>query len=85
MFTRYALTDSVERYVNGDKLTFSGISTGYREFNITVNLSDANSWVNGELIQNCFPYLSADEREVLMTGIDKETWDGMFSESEDDE
>lgn len=85
MFTRYALTDSVERYVDGDKLTFSGISTGYREFRITVNLSDANEWVNGGLIQDCFPYLSADEREILMTGIDSITWNGIFGQSEDDE
>jgi hypothetical protein len=45
-------------------------------------LSDANEWLNGGLIQNCFPYLTADERELLMTGIDGEIWDEMFGETE---
>lgn len=26
-------------------------------------------------IQNCFPYLSPDEREFIMTGITKEEWE----------
>jgi len=76
---RYCLTDNVRRIVNGDNLTFIGDSTSGQPFRITVKLSDANEWVNGGLIQNCFPYLSADDREILMTGIDSKTWDEMFS------
>ena len=33
---------------------------------------------NGALIQNAFPYLSADEREFLMTGTPPEVWDELF-------
>ena len=33
----------------------------------------------GELIQNAFPMLSADEREFIMTGCTPEEWDEMFS------
>lgn len=32
----------------------------------------------GTPIQNAMPYLSADEREFLMTGITKEEWDNAF-------
>jgi hypothetical protein len=86
LFTPYALTDSVARKVSDEgMIEFSGISTGGREFSIVTRLDDAQRWVNGELIQNCFPYLSADEREILMTGIDSEAWDEMFAGSEDDE
>lgn len=77
MMTRYAFSDDVIRTVNEDDMTvtFSGKSTAGSPFSITVQLSDANEWINGGLIQNCFPYLNADERELLMTGVDGETWD----------
>jgi hypothetical protein len=82
MFARYAMTDAVKRTVEGDLVKFSGYSTGGRPFCITTKLSDANEWLNGGLIQQCFPYLDADDREILMTGIDSEDWDAMFGEDE---
>lgn len=36
--------------------------------------------LNGELIQNCFPTLNADQREFLLTGATPEEWDSMFPE-----
>lgn len=77
-FQRYCLTDRVKRVVNGDSLTFSGKTTSNKPFSITVKLSDANEWVNGGMIQSCFRYLTAEEREILMTGNDDEAWDNMF-------
>lgn len=86
LFTPYALTDSVTRKVSDDgMIEFSGLSTGGREFSIVTKLEDAQRWVNGELIQNCFPYLNADEREILKTGIDAQGWEEMFGGQEDDE
>lgn len=87
LFTPYALTDSVTRTVSDDgMITFSGLSTGGREFSIVTRLDDAQRWVNGELIQNCFPYLNKDDREILMTGIDAQAWETMFAGTgEDDE
>lgn len=82
MFTRYAMTDAVKRTVDGDFVKFSGYSTGGRPFSIITKLSDANEWLNGGLIQQCFPYLNADDREILMTGIDSQDWDAMFGEGE---
>lgn len=35
----------------------------------------------GELIQDVFPLLSADEREFLMTGITPEEWDYLFNDA----
>lgn len=86
LFTPYALTDSVTRTVSDENMvTFSGLSTGGREFSIVTHLDDANRWINGELIQNCFPYLNADQREILKTGIDSQSWEEMFAGSEEDE
>ena len=39
-------------------------------------------WQNGEMVQNVFPMLTADEREFLMTGITPDKWNAMFGESE---
>jgi len=88
LFTPYALTDAVFRSVteshDGLMVTFSGISTGGRGFSITARLDDTNRWINGELIQVAMPYLNADEREILKTGIDSQSWDEMFAGGEDD-
>lgn len=36
----------------------------------------------GKLLQNAFPFLSADEREFLKTGTPPHVWDEMFGEKE---
>lgn len=82
-FERYCFRDSVTRTVDGENLTFSGITTSNNPFSITVKLSDANEWINGGLIQSCFPYLDAEQREILMTGNDNEAWDSMFPPEEE--
>lgn len=43
-------------------------------------------WRSGTgLIQDHMPWLSDDEREVLMTGIGPEEWDEKFKDDETDE
>ena len=37
-----------------------------------------NRWKGGELIQNVFPHLTADEREFLITGITASEWEKAF-------
>jgi len=81
-FERYCLTDNVRRIVNGDSLTFSGMTLSQKPFSITVKLSDANEWINGGLIQKCFSYLDTEQREILMTGYDNEAWESMFGAAE---
>lgn len=76
--TRFCLTNNVRRFVDGDNLTFSGYTNSDKPFAITVKLSDANRWINGEMIQVCFPYLDTEDREILMTGNDNESWERMF-------
>ncbi len=43
-----------------------------------VHAEDVAAWENGELIQNAMPYLSADEREVLISGTCGPCFDKMF-------
>lgn len=50
---------------------------------VEVNESDYWDWQDGELVQNAFPYLSADEREMLISGICPTCWDKMFGSNEE--
>lgn len=49
---------------------------------VEVNEDDYDDWSDGELAQNAFPYLSADKREMLITGICPTCWDKMFGGEE---
>ena len=53
-------------------------------FDFTANLEDYNEWRKGEKnIQDCFPYLNPDQRELLLSGICNTCWDKMFKEHEE--
>jgi len=45
---------------------------------VQVRDGDIQRWENGELIQNAFPYLNADQREILKTGICDPCWNATF-------
>ena len=49
---------------------------------VEVNEADYWDWDDGELAQDAFPYLSADEREMLITGICGDCLDKMFGGEE---
>lgn len=40
------------------------------------------AWKEGSLIQNAMPKATRDEREMLMTGIDLDTWNREFNEED---
>lgn len=48
---------------------------------------DANAyryWKNGELlVQDAFPGMSPEQRELLITGTHPSCWDSMFSDEDD--
>lgn len=52
---------------------------------IEVQVSQYNRWMAGENIQIAFPDLTADQREILISGICPECWDKMFPPEEDEE
>ena len=79
---RYAMS-SCTRTVSADGRYFKieGESLGGRPFSITVENADMNRYLTGTLIHDAFPYLSAAEREVCISGMDAEEWKEMCSES----
>ena len=57
----------------------SGIT---RSLEIPCTEEQMAAYKNGELIQVAFPNLTEDEREYILTGITKDEWDDLFSETE---
>ena len=47
---------------------------------LMVNNHDLKRWEGGELIQNAMPYLTPDERELLISGVCGKCFDKMFEE-----
>lgn len=47
-------------------------------FEIAVNKNDYYAWKRGTLIQNAFPYLTADDRELLISHTCGKCFDAMF-------
>lgn len=53
---------------------------------IATNEEDYFDWsFDGVLAQDAFPYLSADEREMLVSGICPDCWNRMFPAEDEDE
>ena len=52
---------------------------------VQVHGKDYLDWQHGVLAQDAFPYLSADEREMLISGICPTCWEKMFSSEEEEE
>ena len=50
--------------------------------NLEVDLTSYMRWQGGVLIQDAFPDLTNDERELLITGTHPACWDTMFGEEE---
>ena len=47
---------------------------------VKCNWKDFNKWEQGELIQDAMPYLTAAERELLISGVCDSCFDLMFEE-----
>ena len=55
-----------------------------RKHDIVVDAEAYTNWRTGKgLIQECFPDMSAEEREMLITGTCPECWNDMFSDEDE--
>lgn len=49
------------------------------DFKITVEAEDYDSFLDNEVsVQECFPYLSADERELMISGMCGSCFDNLM-------
>jgi len=56
-----------------------------KDSSLDVLITEFNSYQDGALVQDAFPSLNADEREVVKTGIHSACWDEMLLWLEDAE
>jgi hypothetical protein len=49
---------------------------------VSANVKDVEVWKAGELIQRALPYLTTNERELLISGICPPCWDSTFGDDE---
>lgn len=56
-----------------------------KETALPVSEAQITRWHSGELIQRVMPELSADDRELLISGICGSCFDQMFEEDDDDD
>jgi len=81
------LTDSQERALKtmalrlrarGVKMEYQPNQHTIRAYNsryeVVFNAEDGISWIQGTLIQNAMPYLTADQREFLISGLTPDEW-----------
>ena len=54
------------------------------EHEVEVPFEDYLAWQSGESIQVAMPQLSADEREMLISGVCPKCWEKAFSYEEED-
>lgn len=53
-----------------------------KQNSVTVNAHDLENFKNGEYAQTCFPYLKAEDREFLISGISGAGWSQTFPDEE---
>lgn len=71
-----------EEIINGvSALIISKLCTVKKEvYSVTVAKADVAKWQQGELLQNAFRYLNADQREFVKTGTTPAEWNAIFGE-----
>jgi hypothetical protein len=67
---------------NGDVKIEGPCYSCSRPVAVTVKVADYRKFEGGKFAQDCFPYLSAEQREFLISGICSACWDEMFPPEE---
>jgi hypothetical protein len=50
-------------------------------YEVFVDKKDYIAWQDGKNVQDAFPYLTASDREFLITGTSPEGWDLLFGDN----
>jgi hypothetical protein len=56
--------------------------TCYKKYTMHISKNDFYAWEHGKYVQDAFPYLNADERELLISHTCGSCFDAMFPEEE---
>jgi len=78
----------VPAWISGDRMILSKkspLSGKIASMELPVTMSQWLTWCSPDrpLVHECFPGLSATQREFLLTGYTDEDWNAMFPDEED--
>lgn len=77
--TRTMLSSQLTVVNEGDTTRITGKCIITKEkYSCAVPTAGLESWLDGELIQNAMPTVSADDREFLKSGISPTGWEKAF-------
>ena len=51
-----------------------------KEYKVKISVAEHDRWRLGESILEVLPHLTADEREILITGYTPDEWDTIFKD-----
>lgn len=63
-----------------DKARLTILDVKGETHHLIVDLFDYELYCTGHKVQDCFPYLSANDRELIISGIPGEFWDEIFDQ-----
>ena len=66
-------------FLNDNKAELEVIDLNNEYHYFIVNEDDYYDYRDGKLIQEAFPYLSIDEREIIISGMTPDMWDETFN------
>ena len=81
LFCRFSLADGVD-FSRMEITRTSILSNITRTLNLNITVQQVDAYINGALLQDAFPNLTAGEREFYKTGITDEEWDEAFGSDE---
>ena len=74
-----------QRFINNCKVQITCSCCG-KEYLVPCNKKDLESFESGDkLIQEAFPYMPAELRELFVSGICPKCWNNIFPENEEEE
>lgn len=86
LITKYAFRGNCTTAVNDGDVKIEGpCYSCSKPVAVTVKADDYSQFEGGAFAQDCFRYLSAEQREFLISGICGTCWDSMFPPEEDDD
>lgn len=79
LFEKYAFRAcKIDKNADGTVTVSGNCVITNKQNSVTVNAADLERFKNGEYAQTCFPYLKADDREFLISGISGPGWSQTF-------
>ena len=80
----YKALKDMERVEGGLKCTFHSFMGKETVRVLAITPGQVDQYINGMNLGQAMPSLTAEERELFISGLDQEAWDELFQDSEEE-